>query len=98
MTVLKKAIIVVTLAGMLAAPNAFGDESSSGEQGRRRHGPPPEAFTACEGKSAGDTAEFTSPHGDAVTGTCEERDGQLVLHPDNPPERGGGGRRNQSEN
>ncbi len=94
----KKTIIMLMMAGMLVTANAFGDESSSGEQGRRRQGPPPEAFTACEGKSAGDTAEFVSPHGDTVTGTCEERNGRLVLHPDNPPEGGGGGRRSQSEN
>ncbi len=94
----KKAIIIITFAGMLTAANAFGDDSSSGRQGGRHQGPPPEAYTACEGKSAGDTAEFVSPHGDTVTGTCEERDGRLVLRPDNPPERGGGGRRSQSEN
>jgi len=94
MSATKKAIIILTLAGMLVTANTFGAESSSGEQGRRRQGPPPEAFTACEGKSAGDKAEFVSPHGDTVTGTCEERDGQLVLKPDNPPGRG---QRNQSD-
>lgn len=98
MNVTRKAIIILALAGVLTAATAFCDDSSSGEQGRRRQGPPPEAFTACEGKNAGDTAEFVSPRGDTVTGTCEERDGRLVLHPDNPPERRGGGRRNQSEN
>ena len=98
MNITRKAVIILTLAGMLTAANAFCDDSSSEEQGRRRQGPPPEAYTACEGKSAGDTAEFVSPRGDTVTGTCEERDGRLVLHPDNPPERGGGGRRNQSDN
>ena len=52
---------------------------------RRRQGPPPEAYTACEGKCAGDTAEFESPHGDRVTGTCVEDGNRLVLRPDNPP-------------
>lgn len=91
----KKTIIMLTLAGMLVTANAFGAESSSGEQGRRRHGPPPEAFTACEGKSVGDTAEFVSQNGDTVTGTCEECPDGLVLRPDNPPDRG---QRNQSQN
>ena len=31
-----------------------------------------------------------SPHGDAVTGTCEEEGDRLVLRPDNPPPRQGG--------
>ena len=48
-------------------------------------GPPPEAYTACEGKSAGDTAEFAGPFGDTVTGTCEQEGDRLVLRPDNPP-------------
>jgi len=56
--------------------------------GGKRQGPPPEAFTACEGKSAGDTASFTSPRGGEVTGICVEQSGKMVLRPDNPPERG----------
>ena len=52
-----------------------------------RKGPPPEATEACEGKSEGDSAEFEGRNGDAITGTCEERDGTLILRPDNPPER-----------
>jgi len=49
----------------------------------RRHGPPPEAFTACEGKSAGDSAQFTTPEGERLTGSCEtDRDGKLVLRPE----------------
>jgi len=71
---------------------------NDGIQNQRHRRPPPEAYSACEGKNAGDTAEFVSPRGDTVTGTCElERDGdRLVLRPDHPPEERGG-RRNQQD-
>jgi len=48
----------------------------------RHQGPPPEAYTACEDKNAGDSAQFASPRGKTVTGTCEEENGKLVLRPD----------------
>jgi len=85
----KKTIIGMTLAGLLAAFNPTGNESSAQETGRRRHGPPPEAYAACEGKSTGDKASYESPRGDTVSGTCVEHGDRLVLRPDNPP----GGRR-----
>ncbi len=44
-------------------------------------GPPPEAYKACEGKSAGMVAEFTDPRGEILKGTCEEENGKLVLRP-----------------
>ena len=81
-------IITIIIAFVLLAgfsnTNAFGGDTSSQERDRRRHGPPPEAYTACEGKSAGDTAEFVSPRGDTVTGTCEQEGDRLVLRPDHP--------------
>jgi hypothetical protein len=94
MNITKKTFIVITLIGILFAASAYGYDESSQEKGRGNQGPPPEAYCACEGKSAGDTAEFTSPQGDTVTGTCEEdRDGdRLVLRPDNAPEGGQGER------
>ena len=58
-----------------------------GGGGRRPDGPPPEAFTACDGKESGDAAQFVTPEGDTITGMCVMRDGKLVLHPDNPPKR-----------
>jgi hypothetical protein len=50
-------------------------------------GPPPAAFTACEGKKAGDKAESVTPDGRTITGTCEERDGRLFLRPDHLPQQ-----------
>ena len=90
MNIIKKASIVIALLGILITANAFGSDAPSDDRGRRHQGPPPEAYTACEGKSEGDTAEFVSPHGDTVTGTCEEEGDRLVLRPDNPPPRQGG--------
>ncbi len=84
MNVVRKTSIVITLFVIFIAVIAFGNNASSQETGRRQHGPPPEAFTACEGKSVGDTAEFVSPRGDMVTGTCEQQGDRLVLRPDNP--------------
>jgi len=74
-------------SGILATPTqadqqemASGQERSD-QQGERR-GPPPEAYTACEGKSSGVSAQMVTPQGDTQTGTCEtERDGTLVLRP-----------------
>jgi hypothetical protein len=44
--------------------------------------PPPEAYKACEGKSAGAPASLTGPQGETVTGTCEDMGGKLALRPD----------------
>ncbi len=62
-------------------------------QGGRGFGPPPEAFKACEGKSAGSTAQFTNPRGETVTGTCRSDGERLVLRPDRAPGNSQDGRR-----
>jgi len=95
MNIAKKTSIVVTLLVIFIAVMASGNDASSQETRRRRHGPPPEAYSACEGKNEGDTAEFVSPHGDTVTGTCEQDGDRLVLRPDNPP--GGRGRNSAND-
>ena len=94
MNIAKKTSIVITLLVIFIAAMAFVNDAYSQETRRRRHGPPPEAYTACEGKNAGDSAEFVSPQGDTVTGTCEQRGDQLVLRPDNPPSGRGRNRAN----
>ena len=95
MTIAKRNPIVIMLIGIFIALYASGNGAWAQDRGGRRHGPPPEAYTACEGKSAGDKAEFESPRGDTVTGTCEQEGDRLVLRPDNPPERGGRGGRGE---
>ena len=63
---------------------ATAEQSSTGQQQSRRQGPPPEAYTACEGKNTGDTAEFQNPQGGTVTGKCEQEGNRMVLRPDRP--------------
>jgi hypothetical protein len=84
-------IIVTIVLSNICVATAFGSDAERRRPMGGHGGPPPEAYTACEDKSAGDTAEFVSPHGDTVTGTCEQEGDQLVLRPDNPPD---GRRRN----
>lgn len=86
MTIAKKTFIGIVLLGIFIAFSSFGNETIAQQSGRRHQGPPPEAYTACEDKSEGDEAEFVSPHGDSVTGTCELEGDRLVLRPDNPPD------------
>lgn len=44
--------------------------------------PPAEAYKACEGKSAGDAAQFVGKSGKTIKGTCTDLDGKLVALPD----------------
>lgn len=42
--------------------------------------PPPEAYTACNGKQAGEKAGFMTPQGQTSFGVCEQQqDGRLLL-------------------
>jgi len=84
----KISIVFVLLA--IYATNAIGNDASPQEKGGRRHGPPPEAYTACEGKKAGDTAKFVNPRGEAVTGTCQQEGDRLALRPDRTRENSSG--------
>ena len=90
MKIIEKSSMAAIALGIFIACAALSNEAAAQERGGRRHGPPPEAYTACEDKSEGDAAEFVSPRGDTVTGTCEYEGDRLVLRPDNPPPRGGG--------
>ena len=74
---------------------AFSQVSNANneQQPSERRGPPPAAFTACEGKIAGDQSQFETRRGETLTGTCEEargkNAGKLVLRPNNrrtPPQ------------
>lgn len=96
MKTLKK-IAIASVMISLCAVNAFGSDTERQRPGGRQQGPPPEAYTACESKSAGDTAEFESPRGDTVTGTCVQQGDRMVLRPDNPPP-GGRGRDTEQQN
>ncbi|ACN17144.1 hypothetical protein HRM2_40870 [Desulforapulum autotrophicum HRM2] len=95
MTINVRKSTILILAGILTIFTLGPAFAQGGPKGHK--GPPPEAYTACEGKSEGDTAAFENPQGDTVTGTCvQERDGdQLVLRPDNPPDRENQDRQNE---
>ena len=70
-----------------------GSQNQRGsQQGGHRQGPPPEAYKACEGKSVGATAQFVSPRGETLIGTCDQEGSQLVLRPNSNK----GGRQGQS--
>lgn len=70
-----------TIQPALAVSDGGPEQGISRSGPSDRRGPPPEAFSACEGKSVGDKAQFVGPWGDTVSGTCEEHDGRLVLRP-----------------
>ena len=86
------ATLLASITLLLASQNVLANDNQQSSSDRQ--GPPPEATTACEGKSAGDSAEFEGRNGDSITGTCEEMNGQLILRPDNPPN----GQNNQQAN
>ncbi|MGA2447835.1 MAG: hypothetical protein ABTD50_04080 [Polyangiaceae bacterium] len=50
------------------------------------HGPPPEAYAACDSKAAGDACTM-SMHGETVDGTCNmfPSDTRLSCRPNHPP-------------
>ncbi|MCP5326478.1 MAG: hypothetical protein H7A09_09180 [Oceanospirillaceae bacterium] len=63
----------------------FGSASAFAKQPQNQGGnppqPPQEAFTACEGKSAGDSITITTPRGDSMQATCEDFNGTLAARP-----------------
>lgn len=78
--------------------SSSGATANAGGKDTHHRGPPPEAFTACEGKAAGDACTVT--HGnDSISGTCaspppDASDTRLACRPDHMPEGGpppGGG-------
>jgi hypothetical protein len=96
MNTFKRITIILAFLAFFAIP-AFGEEPPARKGRGGHHGPPPEAYTACEGKSAGDEAEFVSPHGDTVTGICEMEGDRLVLRPDHPKKDSDAGERKNSD-
>lgn len=51
-----------------------------------RQGPPPHAYTDCQGKKAGDAISHATPEG-KVAATCLPSPEGLVARPDQPPPR-----------
>ena len=89
MKFIKKIIMAMVVLGICVAVASGSDSETQRPRGGHQ-GPPPEAYTACECKEAGDTAQFENPQGDIVTGTCEKEGDRLVLRPDHPPRNASG--------
>ena len=86
-------------------PKAMGQESGPGGH---RHGPPPEAFAACQGKASGGVCSFTGRRNEKLAGTCfappaggpgakpaaggAADQPRLACRPDRGPDMGGPGR------
>ena len=70
----------VVAAGCLAQPQPGGN------QGARPMGPPPEAYTACQGKTEGAAVTMTTPDGRQIAATCAKGpDGRLAARPNDMP-------------
>ncbi|MBL4797932.1 MAG: hypothetical protein JKY50_11005 [Oleispira sp.] len=87
LTLLSSAALLLVLIVISQPSNAYDrEQSNNSKQSSERRGPPPAAFTACEGKNEGNIAQFETPRGEILTGTCEEprgkNAGKLVLRPD----------------
>ena len=78
--------VIISLFVLLSLIPIAGWTSGDSDS-KRRKGPPPEAFEACEGKQAGDTVEFTGRRGESIKATCEEHDDQLVAVPEGRSKR-----------
>ena len=57
---------------------------TSGSKARPSHEPPPQAYSDCAGKKAGDTVQHTTREG-KVAATCEQSPKGLVARPKQPP-------------
>lgn len=86
-----KLLAIAALALSCASNVTWAEESPAApgeldqQAGMQRRPPPPEAFTACDGKAAGVAASFTNPRGEVMNGVCETGpSGKLVLRPDKP--------------
>lgn len=75
--------VTAVLAILVLMPIAAS--AKGGNHDGRRHGPPPEAIEACEGKEVGDNVEFTGRRGETLKATCKEIDGQIVAVPEGRP-------------
>lgn len=65
---------------------AVGAGAAVAQEAPPHRGPPPEAYTACNGQSEGAACSMTTPRG-TLSGTCAATpEGQLACRPAPPPE------------
>jgi hypothetical protein len=84
-------LCAVAMPGLCAAQQPL-PASHVEELGPHPHRPPPEAFSACEGKAAGDACQVTL-HDRTLDGSCvaPQQDELFCLPKDMPPPPPGGG-------
>lgn len=70
------------MAGATMAQTASSGNAPAGDA-RPAHEPPPQAYTDCTGKKAGDTVQHTTREG-KVAATCEDSPKGLVARPKQP--------------
>lgn len=74
--------VMLACAMRLACAAPASDGPPTGSQ---PPGPPPEAVTACSGKTEGDVVSFTLRDGHQVSGTCQLTNGVLAARPTGGP-------------
>ncbi|MBB3103428.1 hypothetical protein [Azomonas macrocytogenes] len=72
--------LYVALLACLATPLAMAADHSSHDG--KHMAPPAAAYTACEGKAAGDKVSISSPDGKTMSATCHDVDGKLAAMPE----------------
>jgi|SRR5208282_68988 len=77
--VIRIMLISVWMIGSVWAAQA--EEMNSPPQPQGSMKPPPEAITACKGKSEGTFVQFTTSRGDTLKGVCRQVDGAMVAVP-----------------
>ena len=82
---MQKIVWAGALSLVLQVAQAQADSTIGGPPSGRPSGPPPEAISACSGKSAGDTVTFTLRDGKQLSGKCQLDNGVLAARPDHMP-------------
>ncbi|MFT5700158.1 MAG: hypothetical protein ACI8ZB_003029 [Desulforhopalus sp.] len=78
----KRVTVMIMITMMTALTSLTACAAGGGQGGGQQGGPPPEAYTACEGKTEGATISIKSPQGDTVSATCTMLDGKLAAVPE----------------
>ena len=78
-----KMITTIALAACMVVALLNTTAAAHPSQSGKRHGPPPAALKACEGRTEGDSVSFETPRGDTLEGTCKKIAGELAAVPEN---------------
>lgn len=92
LALLRTSLLALCTCFSLATTAASSSSSASSIDRGKPPGPPPEAVTACKGKSEGSEVSFTGRNGESFSGTCQTIDGVLAAMPKGgrPGGKGGG--------